>query len=89
MQHSYEALDRPGGLVGARLFSPLRHRDFRVLWVGMAVSLLGDGTAGLTVDGFGGIHRFGVGVNAPGPKVIGAAKWPGWNIARDVALLAS
>ena len=43
MQHSYEALDRPGGLAGAHLFSPLRHRDFRVLWAGMAVSLLGDG----------------------------------------------
>jgi MFS family permease len=43
MQHSYEALDRPGGLGGARLLSPLRHRDFRVLWTGMAVSLLGDG----------------------------------------------
>ena len=25
------------------LLSPLRHRDFRVLWTGMAVSLLGDG----------------------------------------------
>ena len=43
MQHSYEALDRPGGVAGAGLFSPLRHRDFRVLWAGMAVSLLGDG----------------------------------------------
>jgi MFS family permease len=43
MQHSYEALDRPGGPAGTRLLSPLRHRDFRVLWAGMAVSLLGDG----------------------------------------------
>ena len=43
MQHSYEALDRPGGIGGARLLAPLRHRDFRVLWMGMAVSLLGDG----------------------------------------------
>ena len=43
MQHSYEALDRPGGLSRAHLLSPLRHRDFRVLWTGMAVSLLGDG----------------------------------------------
>ena len=43
MQHSYEALDRPGGVGGAGLLSPLRHRDFRVLWAGMAVSLLGDG----------------------------------------------
>jgi MFS family permease len=43
MQHSHEALDRPGGLANGRLLSPLRHRDFRVLWAGMAVSLLGDG----------------------------------------------
>jgi MFS family permease len=43
MQHSYEALDRPGGVGGAGLLAPLRHRDFRVLWIGMAVSLLGDG----------------------------------------------
>ena len=43
MQHSHEALDRPGGLSGGHLLSPLRHRDFRVLWAGMAVSLLGDG----------------------------------------------
>jgi MFS family permease len=43
MQHSHEALDRPGGLGRGHLLSPLRHRDFRVLWAGMAVSLLGDG----------------------------------------------
>jgi MFS family permease len=43
MQHSHEALDRPGGFAGRGLISPLRHRDFRVLWAGMAVSLLGDG----------------------------------------------
>ena len=43
MQHSYEALDRPGGLSRVQLLSPLRHRDFRFLWTGMAVSLLGDG----------------------------------------------
>jgi MFS family permease len=43
MQHSHEALDRPGGFARKGLLSPLRHRDFRVLWAGMAVSLLGDG----------------------------------------------
>jgi MFS family permease len=43
MQHSYEALDRPGGLGGGSLLAPLRHRNFRVLWAGMAVSLVGDG----------------------------------------------
>src|SRR5439155_1058070 len=29
--------------VGAHLFAPLRNRDFRVMWTGMTVSLLGDG----------------------------------------------
>jgi MFS family permease len=43
MQHSYEALDRGGGFSRVRLLAPLRHRDFRLLWSGMCVSLLGDG----------------------------------------------
>ena len=43
MLHSHEALDRPGGTSKSHLLSPLRHRDFRVLWTGMAVSLVGDG----------------------------------------------
>jgi MFS family permease len=43
MQHSYEGLDRGGGFSATSLVSPLRHRDFRVMWIGMTVSLLGDG----------------------------------------------
>ena len=43
MQHSHEALDRPGGFARGRLLAPLRYRDFRVLWTGMTVSLIGDG----------------------------------------------
>jgi MFS family permease len=43
MQHSYEGLDRPGGFARVNLLRPLRHRDFKLLWVGMTVSLLGDG----------------------------------------------
>ena len=43
MQHSYEGLDRPGGFGRSKLLSPLKHRDFRILWAGMAVSLVGDG----------------------------------------------
>jgi MFS family permease len=45
MQHSHEALDRPGGFAKGtgNLLAPLRHRDFRILWLGMAVSLIGDG----------------------------------------------
>jgi MFS family permease len=43
MQHSHEALDRPGGFARVNLLAPLRGRDFRLLWLGMAVSLVGDG----------------------------------------------
>lgn len=43
MQHSYEALDRGGGFSRVGLLAPLRQRDFRLLWAGMCVSLLGDG----------------------------------------------
>ena len=43
MQHSYEALDRPGGFSRVNLLQPLRHRRFLLLWSGMTVSLFGDG----------------------------------------------
>ena len=43
MHHSYEGLDRAGGVSRRGLLAPLRHRDFRLLWSGMCVSLLGDG----------------------------------------------
>jgi MFS family permease len=43
MQHSHEALDRPGGVSRGNLLSPLRQRDFRILWTGMTISLIGDG----------------------------------------------
>jgi MFS family permease len=43
MQHSHEALDRPGGIARVGLLVPLRDREFRKLWVAMCVSLLGDG----------------------------------------------
>jgi MFS family permease len=43
MQHSHEALDRPGGVSRIGLLAPLRDRDFRLLWGAMCVSLLGDG----------------------------------------------
>jgi DHA3 family tetracycline resistance protein-like MFS transporter len=43
MLPSHESLDRPGGFSRVRLLAPLRHRDFRLLWSGMCVSLVGDG----------------------------------------------
>jgi MFS family permease len=41
--HSYEGGDREGGFDRVKLLSPLRHRDFRLLWSGMCISLVGDG----------------------------------------------
>ncbi len=38
-----EAPARPGGSTRFAMLLPLRLRDFRLLWVGMTVSLLGDG----------------------------------------------
>jgi len=43
MQHSHDALDRPDGVARGQLLSPLGFRDFRILWAGMTVSLVGDG----------------------------------------------
>jgi MFS family permease len=43
VQHSHEALDRSGGLSRINLLAPLRDRDFRRLWSGMTISLVGDG----------------------------------------------
>jgi MFS family permease len=36
-------LDRQGGFSRVNLLAPLRHRDFRLLWAGMTISLVGDG----------------------------------------------
>jgi MFS family permease len=43
MLHNYEGLDPKGGFSRVRLFAPLALRDFRLLWTGMCISLLGDG----------------------------------------------
>jgi MFS family permease len=41
--HNYESLDRPGGFNRVNLLLPLANRNFRLLWTGMTVSLMGDG----------------------------------------------
>jgi DHA3 family tetracycline resistance protein-like MFS transporter len=43
VQHSFEALDRPGGFARVELLRPLRSPEFRRLWAGQTVSLIGDG----------------------------------------------
>lgn len=48
-------------------------------------ALLSDGRGGLTVDGNGAMHRFVI--DELPPATVGAASWPSWDIARDVAVL--
>jgi MFS family permease len=43
MHLSYEGMGHGAGLSRVRMLAPLRHREFRLLWSGMCVSLLGDG----------------------------------------------
>ncbi|MEP6625426.1 MAG: hypothetical protein ABJC79_13355 [Acidimicrobiia bacterium] len=45
-----------------------------------------DVPGGLTLDGFGGLHRFAVGLGPRLGAVRGAPYWPGWDIARGVAV---
>lgn len=49
--------------------------------IGRGLALMPGGTGGYSLDGWGGLHRFG---NAPIPT--GSPYWPGWDIARDVEL---
>ncbi|MGZ6927277.1 MAG: PKD domain-containing protein [Acidimicrobiia bacterium] len=41
---------------------------------------------GYTLDGYGGLHPFGTLTDPAPPAVRKAASWPGWDIARGVAL---
>jgi hypothetical protein len=49
--------------------------------------LLPDGSGGYVLDGYGGLHAFAVGDNPMPAAVTTSAYWPGWNIARDLALV--
>ena len=48
-----------GHIARFRILTPLRHRDFRLLWTGMTVSLLGDGIflVGVALAGLPAIER--------------------------------
>jgi hypothetical protein len=48
--------------------------------------MLPNGTGGYVLDGFGGLHPFRVGGRNV-PAVHGGPYWPGWDIARGVAIL--
>ncbi len=46
-----------------------------------------DLAGGVTLDGFGGLHRFRIGAGPALGAISGAPYWPGWDIARGVALV--
>ena len=50
------------------------------------VVIFPDGTGGYVLDGYGGVHAFGIGRPAP-PNPTITASWPGWDIAHDVSLV--
>ncbi len=49
------------------------------------VALQPNSAAGVVLDGFGGLHAFAVAGGVPLP-ITGAPYWPGWPIARNVAI---
>lgn len=46
----------------------------------------GTATGGYTLDGFGGVHPFRVDIASTPPATTGGGYWPGWDIARGLAL---
>jgi spore germination protein YaaH len=50
------------------------------------VVIFDDGTGGYVLDGYGGIHSFGIGRSAV-PDPVRSAYWPRWDIANDIVLI--
>jgi hypothetical protein len=53
------------------------------------VVIFADGSGGYVLDGWGGLHPFGI--NGPAPASVatlaGGSYWQGWDIARDLVLM--
>jgi hypothetical protein len=50
---------------------------------------LPDGSGGYVLDGWGGLHSFGIGTGSPPRAIVDAAYWPKWDIARDFDLFSN
>ena len=59
-------------------------------WLGWDIArdvvVMPDGTGGYVLDGWGGLHTFGLG-SGTAPPAASAGYWYGWDIARGLALL--
>jgi hypothetical protein len=69
--------------------TPCRRPRGAAYWPGWDIArglaLLPDGTGGVVLDGYGGLHPFGIAGHAA-PTVSGSAYWPGFDIARGIAI---
>ena len=54
--------------------------------IARGVAIAPDGNGGFVLDGFGGLHGFGLNGNAAPAKPTDAPYWQGWDIARGIAL---
>jgi len=72
----------PSGTTPGPVTGLFRSSNLRVWGVG----LIPGSPAGYTLDGFGGLHPFALPGGTPPVAATGAAAWPAWDIARDVAL---
>src|SRR6266487_5558545 len=76
-------MDEPSGLTNRiGLLRPLRHRDFRLLWIGQTVSMIGDGTYYVAVAWL--VYQ-DLGRSAAAFAAVGVA----WSLPQLLLLLAS
>jgi hypothetical protein len=78
--HLY-SLSGDGALHAAGLAPALASTTSFTFDIARGLALLPDGTGGYILDGYGGLHAFG-----SAPATAQSAYWPGWDIARSVAL---
>ena len=74
--------ERPGLTSRIGLLRPMRHRDFRLLWIGQAISMIGDGTYYVAVAWL--VYQ-----NLHGSPAAFAAVGVAWSLPQLLLLLAS
>jgi len=81
------SLGRRAALATTILPPPIEGGPYWHGWdIARKVVIFPNGAGGYVLDGFGGVHAFGIGRPAPpGPAL--TAYWQGWDIAHDIALV--
>lgn len=89
--HGFSLNATPGGRARAPLGlnapPPVQGEAYWPGWdIARKVVILPNGLGGYVLDGYGGIHAFGIGRPKP-PDPVLTDYWPGWDIARDMVLI--